>query len=133
MLIQGKFLKIYVKKISMTIFIFTGTDSPQAVRKLMSLSEPGKTRQRIRGAKHSVSSLHSINSPPGSPPTHPKKVKGHERSQSDSTSGGNAQPVSLSAESSSVTSVPARKQSHNLTGKFSLKNTKSSENLNVLS
>ena len=84
----------------------------------MSLSEPGKTRQRIRGGKHSVSSLHSINSPPGSPPTHPKKVKGHERSQSDCSV---AQPVSLSAESSSVTSVPARKQSHNLTGKFSKK------------
>ena len=58
-----------------------GTDSPQAMRKLMSLSEPGKvTRQRR--AKHSVSSLHSMNSnssPPASPPTNPKKVKGHER------------------------------------------------------
>jgi len=93
-----------------------GTDSPQAMRKLMSLSEPGKvTRQRR--AKHSVSSLHSMNSnssPPASPPTNPKKVKGHERSQSDSTV---AQPVSLSAESSSVTSVPApRKHSNNQTG-----------------
>lgn len=87
-----------------------GTDSPQAVRKLMSLSEPGKTRQRR--AKHSVSSLHSINSPPGSPgpPTNAKKVKGHERSQSDCSV---AQPVSLSAESSSVTSLPARKHLHN--------------------
>jgi len=82
-----------------------GTASPQAVRKLMSLSEPGKTRQRR--AKHSVSSLHSINSPPGSPPpTNAKKVKGHERSQSDCSV---TQPVSLSAESSSVTSLPARK------------------------
>ena len=44
-------------------FCLLGTASPQAVRKLMSLSEPGKTRQRR--AKHSVSSLHSINSPPG--------------------------------------------------------------------
>ena len=76
----------------------------------MSLSEPGKRVQRR--AKHSVSSLHSINSsPPGSPPTNPKKVKGHERSQSDCSVA--QQPVSLSAESSSVTSVPAKKHSHN--------------------
>ena len=89
----------------MSFLLFTGTASPQAVRKLMSLSEPGKTRQRR--AKHSVSSLHSINSPPGSPPpTNAKKVKGHERSQSDCSV---TQPVSLSAESSSVTSLPARK------------------------
>merc|ERR1719510_133427 len=89
-----------------------GTDSPQAVRKLMSLSEPGKTRQRR--AKHSVSSLHSINSPPGSPPpTNAKKVKGHERSQSDCSV---AQPVSLSAESSSVTSLPARKHANHPIG-----------------
>ena len=88
-----------------SFLLFTGTASPQAVRKLMSLSEPGKTRQRR--AKHSVSSLHSINSPPGSPPpTNAKKVKGHERSQSDCSV---TQPVSLSAESSSVTSLPARK------------------------
>ena len=90
---------------NLLLFCFQGTDSPQAVRKLMSLSEPGRTRQRR--AKHSVSSLHSINSPPGSPPpTNAKKVKGHERSQSDCSV---TQPVSLSAESSSVTSLPARK------------------------
>jgi len=82
-----------------------GTASPQAVRKLMSLSEPGKARQR-RNLK-SVSSLHSNNSPPGSPPpSNAKKVKGHERSQSDCSV---TQPVSLTAESSSVTSLPARK------------------------
>merc|ERR1711953_338692 len=81
-----------------------GTDSPQAVRKLMSLSEPGKTRQRR--AKHSVSSLHSMNSPPASPPpVNAKKVKGHERSQSDCSV---TPPVSLSAESSSVTSLQSR-------------------------
>jgi len=81
-----------------------GTDSPQAVRKLMSLSEPGKTRQRR--AKHSVSSLHSMNSPPASPPPiNAKKVKGHERSQSDCSV---TPPVCLSAESSSVTSLQSR-------------------------
>ena len=70
----------------------------------MSLSEPGKTRQRR--ARHSVSSLHSMNSPPASPPpVNAKKVKGHERSQSDCSV---TPPVSLSAESSSVTSLQSR-------------------------
>ena len=89
----------------MLLFNFPGTDSPQAVRKLMALSEPGKTRQRR--AKHSVSSLHSMNSsPPASPPpVNAKKVKGHERSQSDCSV---TPPVSLSAESSSVTSLQSR-------------------------
>ena len=95
----------------------SGTDSPQAVRKLMSLSEPGKTRQRR--AKHSVSSLHSMNSPPASPPPiNAKKVKGHERSQSDCSV---TPPVCLSAESSSVTSLQSRikNANHILTkGKF---------------
>ena len=95
----------------MFILVFSGTDSPQAVRKLMSLSEPGKTRQRR--AKASVSSLHSISSPPGSPPLTKKVAKGHERSQSDCSV---AQPVSLSAESSSVTIV--RKQPSSSSGTF---------------
>jgi hypothetical protein len=72
-----------------------------------------------RRAKHSVSSLHSISSsPPGSPTTNAKKAsnKGHERSQSDCSA---AQPVSLSAESSSVTSLPVvRKALVNPSGKL---------------
>ena len=77
--------------------LFSGTDSPKAVRKLMSLSEPGKTRRRHQ-PKHSVSSLHTNPSPPPSPKG-PRK-SGHERSVSET-----APAVSLSAESSSVAAL----------------------------
>lgn len=89
-----------------------GTDSPQAVRKLMSLSEPGKTRRHQ--PKHSVSSLHT-NPSPGNSPKAPRKTSGHERSASDS-----APPVSLSAESSSVATLStARKGEASVSGKSS--------------
>lgn len=91
-----------------------GSASPQAVRKLLSLSETGKTRP------------HQPRHPPPSPsPGAPRRITGvgvntHERSHSD-TSGGvlphfHPPPllssVDLNAESSSVTSLsnlPLRK------------------------
>ncbi len=95
----------------------SGTDSPQAVRKLMSLSEPGKTRP-ARANKYSTSSLHSPpNSPGGSSRRQQLKQnkqdqqqqqqqqqQQRERSNSDAAAAGK---ISLTAESSSVTSLPA--------------------------
>ena len=90
-------------------FSFPGTDSPKAVRKLMALSEPGKTRRHQ--PKHSVSSLHTNPSPTASPKS---LRKGHERSASET-----AAPVSLSAESSSVATLTTiRKGGSSTTGEF---------------
>ena len=86
-----------------------GTDSPKAVRKLMALSEPGKTRRHQ--PKHSVSSLHTN----PSPTTSPKLLrKGHERSASET-----AAPVSLSAESSSVAALTTVRKGEATTSKLS--------------
>lgn len=110
---------------------FLGADSPKAVKKLMALSEPGKTRPRKPGplasSNHaskrtsSVSSLqstHSNSSLHASAKSHLSKphllsgtsrvgdsnnAKSHERSKSDVTA------IKLSAESSSVTSLTSLK------------------------
>ena len=112
--------------------IFSGADSPKAMKKLMALSEPGKTRPRKHGPLASsnqaskrtlsVSSLQSTNSNSShhsASKFHTSKphiltgtnrvadsnnAKGHERSKSDVTA------IKLSAESSSVTSLSSLKK-----------------------
>ena len=113
-IVTVKFKNIFVRPHYFALFLqnlwhnliyllFLGTDSPKAVRKLMSLSEPGKTRRHQ--PKHSVSSLHTNPSPPTSPKGHRKAGTGHERSVSET-----APPVSLSAESSSVAALTSIKK-----------------------
>ena len=125
-----------------------GAESPKAVKKLMALSEPGKTRPRKQGpfitsgqtskrtsSVSSIQSTHSSSSLPPSAKGHKSKsnnlignqiscdktnvhysvsassacqssssVKSHERSKSDLSA------IKLSAESSSVTSLPSLKK-----------------------
>lgn len=124
-------------------YIFPGTDSFHAVNKLMSLSDPTKTRRHQ--PKHSVSSLHSVNSPSNSPPNARRgdlappggssatlkkagnsntlgkggassSSSGHERSSSSDMG---KVKVSLSKESSSVTSLPALRKAGHSTSKCS--------------
>merc|ERR1719481_1795675 len=109
-----------------------GAESPQAVRKLMALAEPGKARPRkLTSSVSSKSSLQSNTSPVTSPAMNTRRRAAavaaaaaavqqqhsgsghHGRSKSEI-----AVPVSLSAESSSVSaapSQPARKGSANIT------------------
>jgi hypothetical protein len=119
---------------------FLGADSPKAVKKLMALSEPGKTRQRKPGPlassnpaskrTSSVSSLQSTNSNSSlhaSSKSHLSRphllsgtsrvadsnnAKSHERSKSDVTA------IKLSAESSSVTSLTSLKKGENFNCKL---------------
>jgi len=95
-----------------------GAESPQAVRKLMSLSEPGKSRPRkLTSSVSSKSSLHSNTSPTSSPSMNTRRRQQQQQGQGQGqTSHGRSKsevtvPVSLSAESSSVTTLPALRRS----------------------
>lgn len=89
-----------------------GTASPQAVRKMLALSDPHKTRPHQPKHPGQIQlgglSVHSSGLEPS--PGAPRRVGSgsrapmHERSHSDTPSG-LPPPVDLSAESSSVTSL----------------------------
>ncbi|XP_076368750.1 rap guanine nucleotide exchange factor 2-like isoform X3 [Tachypleus tridentatus] len=84
-----------------------GTDSPQAVKKMLALSDHSKLRPH-HPARHSHSS--SPLPSPGTSRRHQDVGNGHGRSRSDTHS--SVLPVDLSAESSSVTTLnhlPLRK------------------------
>lgn len=88
-------------------FFFSGADSPQTVRKLLSLSEPTKVRPH-QPSRPFTTMTQSLS--PNAPRRRADRL-GHGRSHSDTTSP-SVQPVDLSAESSSVTSLnslPLRK------------------------
>ena len=109
---------IFISTISNHCFFSVGTKfgaaSPQAVRKMLALSDPHKTRPYQ--PKHCAPplpvpglALHSstLESSPGAPRrvgSGSSRVPMHERSHSDTPSG-LPPPVDLSAESSSVTSL----------------------------
>ena len=137
-----------IQNITQNYFLQLGAESPKAVKKLMALSEPGKTRPRKQGpfttsgqtskrtsSVSSIQSTHSSSSLPPSAKGHKSKtnnligtqiscdktnvhysvsassagqssssIKSHERSKSDLSA------IKLSAESSSVTSLPSLKK-----------------------
>ena len=72
------------------LFVFiAGAESPQAVRKLMALSEPGKARPRkLTSSVSSKSSLHSNTSPVTSPAMNTRRrVTAHQHQQQGPATG----------------------------------------------
>ena len=70
-------------------FFIPGAESPQAVRKLMALSEPGKARPRkLTSSVSSKSSLHSNTSPVTSPAMNTRRrVTAHQHQQQGPATG----------------------------------------------
>merc|ERR1719445_1332975 len=84
-----------------------GAASPERERKLLSLAEPGPQTKRVAKLSKSSYSIHSsVSTSPGQSPVVLRRdgqgSKSHERSHSDTP----PVPVGLTAESSSVASLP---------------------------
>ncbi|TRY80262.1 hypothetical protein TCAL_15416, partial [Tigriopus californicus] len=88
-----------------------GTDSPQAVRKLMALSDPSKTGDTSPSTRCPVSSPWD---PPGTPtPRSGKRVRLERTKGSARGDPTGSTKLSLTAEDSSVTSLPALRKAAN--------------------